>query len=581
MSSSEKPSGARSPVPNVPVSEDGRESVAESGRATAEQATLTNTSAPVGQLDGLDVYGTRRRVRIRALAVLAAVVIAAAIVIATNLLGGSGKSNGGVSDNGAPTSLATVERGSLSQQTEVSATLGYAGSSNVLVPSGNAPTAVSQARQTMASAEGTLANAKSSLASDASTLETLQSSIAATKAKAAVDCAGDDAVASAASSKGSESAGSEGSGSSGSGSSGSGSSGSGSSGSGSSGSGSSGSTPCESDEQALASDEQSLPQDSVKVESDRTSLASAQSSLASDRSAYAESRSTATSYAEGAAYTALPSVGQIIHRGQGIFSIAGQPTVLLYGGTPATRAFIPGMSPGKDVAELDANLEALGYGHGLSGDAFTSATSAAIRAFQSAHGMSATGELLLGSVVFWHGPLRVTSVTPSVGSTVSPGPALAVSGTGRQVTIKLEASQQSSVKVGDHVTITLPDNETTPGVVSSVGTVATSSSSQSGEEGTPTVEVTARPTNPAATGHLDKAPVQVSITTAHVENVLSVPVSALLALAGGGYAVEVVAANGVHHLEAVTTGLFDDAAGRVQVSGAELAVSQRVVVPTS
>jgi hypothetical protein len=61
--------------------------------------------------------------------------------------------------------------------------------------------------------------------------------------------------------------------------------------------------------------------------------------------------------------------------------------------------------------------------------------------------------------------------------------------------------------------------------------------------------------------------------------VLAVPVDALLALAGGGYAVEVVGAGGVHRLVAVTLGLFDDAEGLVQVSGPGLQAGQRVVVP--
>jgi hypothetical protein len=61
--------------------------------------------------------------------------------------------------------------------------------------------------------------------------------------------------------------------------------------------------------------------------------------------------------------------------------------------------------------------------------------------------------------------------------------------------------------------------------------------------------------------------------------VLAVPVNALVALAGGGYAVEEVDASGVHKLVAVSVGLFDDAAGMVQVSGSGLAAGQRVVVP--
>jgi hypothetical protein len=105
-----------------------------------------------------------------------------------------------------------------------------------------------------------------------------------------------------------------------------------------------------------------------------------------------------------------------------------------------------------------------------------------------------------------------------------------------------------------------------------------SSVATSGQNGS-TIAVDAVPTNPGATGDLDQAPVNVSITTASVSNVLVVPVDALLALSSGGYALEEIAAGGTHHLVAVTTGLFDDADGVVQVSGSGLAAGQRVVVP--
>jgi multidrug efflux pump subunit AcrA (membrane-fusion protein) len=162
-----------------------------------------------------------------------------------------------------------------------------------------------------------------------------------------------------------------------------------------------------------------------------------------------------------------------------------------------------------------------------------------------------------------------------------PGPVLAITSTARQVKVALDASQQASVKVGDQVTITLPDSQTTPGRITYVSSVATSSSSKAGEEeSAPTIEVDATPTDPAATGHLDQAPVNVSITTESVHDALVVPVDALLALAGGGYAVE-VSEGGVHRLVAVTVGLFDDADGLVQVSGRGLSVGQRVVVPVT
>jgi hypothetical protein len=89
------------------------------------------------------------------------------------------------------------------------------------------------------------------------------------------------------------------------------------------------------------------------------------------------------------------------------------------------------------------------------------------------------------------------------------------------------------------------------------------------------------PTDPAATGTLDQAPVQVAITTATVRQALVVPVNALLALRGGGYAVEVVDARAGHHLVAVTPGLFDDADGLVQVTGSGLVPGDRVAVPSA
>jgi multidrug efflux pump subunit AcrA (membrane-fusion protein) len=93
------------------------------------------------------------------------------------------------------------------------------------------------------------------------------------------------------------------------------------------------------------------------------------------------------------------------------------------------------------------------------------------------------------------------------------------------------------------------------------------------------VDVT--PSDPAATGTWDQAPVQVTVTTASVPGALVVPVTALLARSGGGYAVEVVDPGGTHHLVSVSLGLFDDADGLVQVTGSGLAAGQEVVVPTA
>jgi hypothetical protein len=284
--------------------------------------------------------------------------------------------------------------------------------------------------------------------------------------------------------------------------------------------------------------------------------------------------------------TAVPAVGQVIRQGQVLYRVDGQPVVLLYGSTPAYRALAEGAHAsdvtGADVAQLNRDLVALGYASSSeldpSSDEFGWATKAAIEKLQDHLGVEQTGQLALGQVVFLPTAARVTTVSATIGGQAG-GPVLTATSVTRQVTVNLDAAQQSQVKVGDKVTITLPNGQTTPGRVTSVGKVATTP--VGGSDSTPTVEVHITPTDAAATGTLDKAPVQVAIITDTVRDALVVPVNALLALAGGGYGVEVVAADGVHRLLPVTVGLFDDTAGLVQVSGAGLAAGQRVVVPAS
>jgi peptidoglycan hydrolase-like protein with peptidoglycan-binding domain len=278
--------------------------------------------------------------------------------------------------------------------------------------------------------------------------------------------------------------------------------------------------------------------------------------------------------------TWLPVVGQVIAQGGVLYGVDGAPVVLLYGGTPVYRAFAPGMTAGGDVRQLNKALVSLGYagdtGLDPTSDEYDWATRAAVERLQKRLGVQQTGRLDLGQLVFLPGALRVTSVPGSLGGQVG-GPVLKATSTTRLVSVDLNAAQQSQVKVGDAVTITLPDNQTVPGRISSVGTVAATASGGT----SPTVRVEVTPTSTAKTGSLDQAPVQVSVTTATVADALVVPVNALLALAGGGYAVEVVGGDGRHRLVPVTLGLFDDEAGLVQVTGGGLAAGQRVVVPAS
>jgi hypothetical protein len=265
------------------------------------------------------------------------------------------------------------------------------------------------------------------------------------------------------------------------------------------------------------------------------------------------------------------------------------------------------MADGADVAQLTDDLIALGYGAGLTpSNHYSAATATAVERWQTSRGTAATGTVLLGQVVFEPGPIRVTSVTPSVGASTGGGGTggggatiLTATSTTPIVTVALQVTQEYLVKPGQEVSILLPDGTSrVNGHVQTVGSVATCpggngsgtgngsnsadqspcASSGNNDNATPTVPVTITldSTPPGAT--LDQAPVNVSITTQTADNVLAVPVNALLALVGGGFGVDVESGNATH-LVGVTTGLYSDTL--VQVSGAGITAGTVVEVPTS
>jgi hypothetical protein len=281
----------------------------------------------------------------------------------------------------------------------------------------------------------------------------------------------------------------------------------------------------------------------------------------------------------GGTLTWLPSAGQVISQGQALYRVDnGSPVVLLYGSVPDWRTLDEGVT-GADVTQLNHDLVALGDADSAQvsvpgWDYFSAETAAGVAKLQSVLGISSpTGSLSLGQVVFAPEALRVSQVTGSLGGPAS-GPVLAATSDRHAVTIPLNAAMQSQVTAGDTVTVTLPDGSSTPGRVSSVGTVASGSGSNA------TIPVTVTLTDPQAAGTLDQAPVTVNLTTASAKNALVVPVGALLAQAPGGYDVEVAGPGNTRRYVPVTTGIFDDAYGLVQVTGA-LTPGQRVVVPAT
>ncbi|MGH3158774.1 MAG: hypothetical protein ACRDNF_19680 [Streptosporangiaceae bacterium] len=312
--------------------------------------------------------------------------------------------------------------------------------------------------------------------------------------------------------------------------------------------------------------------------------------------------SSSAAASAGGTITELPQLGQTVRQGQTLYAVSGSPVVLLYGNVPSYRDLAEG-DTGSDVTELNADLVKLGYvtsaelGPRSGWDYYSAVTADGVDALQLKFGQPETGALDLGQAVFLPTSALITGYGTSIvlGASVAAGTVvLTASSTAPLVTIPLDAADQSDVKVGDHVAVTLPDGATTPGVVSLIDTAATApsssssssdSDSSSGSDGsssgtgaTITVEVTL--SHPKAGAGLNQAPVVVTITTSSASDVLIVPVDALLAQSNGGYAVEVTSGRS-HHLVTVTPGLFDDAAGTVQVTGPGLTAGQRVVVPAT
>jgi hypothetical protein len=262
--------------------------------------------------------------------------------------------------------------------------------------------------------------------------------------------------------------------------------------------------------------------------------------------------------------TWLPTAGATIGLGHALFAVNDQQIYLFTGQLPAWRALQAGMTAGPDVQQLEESLKTLGYFSGTPNETFTWSTKVAIQAWQNATGQEQTGAIDLGRIVFQGGDVRISDVKLAAGNTVGPGaPVVSVTSLDKQVTVDLQLADQGLGVVGAKVDIRLPDGKTTKGTVQSVGVPTEKDNGQGGKAVTVPVVVTLD--DPAAAGNLQQASVTVEFPSESRENVLSVPVAALLALPGGKFGVEVVQPDGTTKRVPVKIGLF--AGGRVEISG--------------
>jgi peptidoglycan hydrolase-like protein with peptidoglycan-binding domain len=272
--------------------------------------------------------------------------------------------------------------------------------------------------------------------------------------------------------------------------------------------------------------------------------------------------------------TWLPAAGQVVTRGKTVYSIDDKPVPAIYGSVPPYRTLRSGVS-GNDVKQLEENLKALGYSGFTVDNDYTSATASAVKEWQEDMGRQETGTVEASDVVVVPGDVRVAELKAQVGGPAS-GQVLTYTGTTKTVTVALDVAKQHLVSQGITATVTLPDGKTVAGNVTSVGTVATAKPAQQGTSTTSTIEVVVALADQAATGTLDAAPVDVTLVSSKRENVFAVPVGALVALAEGGYGVQVVDGTTTRYV-AVQTGMFAD--GKVEISGQGISAGTVVGVP--
>jgi peptidoglycan hydrolase-like protein with peptidoglycan-binding domain len=273
--------------------------------------------------------------------------------------------------------------------------------------------------------------------------------------------------------------------------------------------------------------------------------------------------------------TALGAPGATVKRGEALCRVDNTPVLLLYGALPAYRALSVG-TKGPDVKQFEENLSALGYRGFTVDEEFSASTVTAVKKWQKDLGLTQTGVVELGRVFYAPGQIRVDTQKVTVGDPLQPGASLfTYTATARVVTVELDVSDQRLAHDGAAVSIKLPAGNTVAGKIARSQTIIKPAEGQ--DPAQTKIEVTVTIDDEKALADLDQATVSVAFTASKHDNVLTVPVAALLALAEGGYGVQVVDGTATH-IVAVETGMF--AGGRVEVSGTGLSEGMSVGVPS-
>ena len=288
--------------------------------------------------------------------------------------------------------------------------------------------------------------------------------------------------------------------------------------------------------------------------------------------------------------TWVPEAGTVVQTNHRLYEVDGNAVYLLDGTYPAYRTLQDGLS-GDDVRQFERNLRELDLDPDKEmrvDGVWDDGTTAAAKRWQERKGMAGDGTIEADRIVFQPGARRISEVQLAAGESTggSGGTGTTAAGadsgassawmtttaTRRLVSVDLEATKQSLAEQGDDVSLELPDGDDIEGTITSVGKVAEKEATTDDDDPPATIEVQIS-LKRSRGALLDQAPVDVRFEKQRAENVLTVPVTALLSRPGGEFAVE-VRDGAQRRVVPVETGLYTESF--VEIDGDGLAEGMTV-----
>jgi len=265
--------------------------------------------------------------------------------------------------------------------------------------------------------------------------------------------------------------------------------------------------------------------------------------------------------------TWVPNPGVVLEAGDLLYKVDQQPTYWTTGAVPTYRELTWG-TEGDDVTQLQRFLHAGGYLESDEVDgAYGPHTLRAIGEWQEAHGLDRTGRIDASQLLFLpYDALRVARAQ-RIGEASRTG-ILEVTAASPYVTVETSATKKRAFEGDPDIEVETADGSRYPATLRSITAAAADASGSSRF----TVEL-----DLVAPAGQEPGEVTVEVTRTLAADVVAIPVRALVALADGRFAVEVVTPDGSTEYRAVEIG--ESAGGWVEATG-DIEVGDEMVVPS-